>query len=95
MRRGVEEGSTRHVESILERRVAFRVLLAQIQEGRDVVARIARHGTDSHCETVCHTNYAKLRYGILLEVFTNELLGVANCEKVARGSEIFFQHCKG
>lgn len=46
-------------------------------------------------EAIAHADYAQLGDGILFEEFGDEVAGITDREKVARGSEVLLLHCDG
>lgn len=93
--RGVEEARARHLQRILQARMAARVLLAELVQRGPVLVRVAGHGGDAHGEPIAHADDAELGDGVLLEEFRDEVAGVAEREEVAARSEVFFQHRDG
>ena len=88
----VEERGARHLERVLQRRVALWVRGRLRGQSGDVVRRVARQVAEADGQAVAHAEHAELRDGVLLEEFGDKVLSVAEGEKVAAGAHVLFGH---
>ncbi len=56
---------------------------------------IARHVTDSGCDTIAHAYYSQLRYRVLLEELPNKGFGIRKRQEVPGGTKVFLDHGNG
>lgn len=83
---GVEESRSSHFKGILQARLTFGILSAQTLDFGDVIGGIAADIADSHSESISHTDYSELRYGILLEELSYKFFCVSQHQEIASRS---------
>jgi hypothetical protein len=94
MRRGVEKCSSAHLKRILETWIPLRLLILELLEFFDVLGRVATHITNPYRNSIPHTDYAKLGYWVLFEVFRDEFRTKTYGEEISCRPQIFLNHSK-
>jgi len=85
MRWGIEQEGSAHLESILQAGIPLRILVGECLQLLNMLCWIAAHIANPNGNSITHSYYTELGYGILLEVLGDELGGVLHGEAVSCG----------
>ncbi len=72
--------------------MTLRFLFPECQYGPDMMVRIPTHVANPDRKSVSHADDAQLRDRVLFEELGDKLLRVAECEEVARRTEVLLRH---
>lgn len=88
----VEECGAAHVQGVLQTGLSLGLLFPYGLQAGNMVGGVAACVRDTLSEAVAHADYAQLGYGVLLEEFKYEGLGVAEGKEVAGRPHVGFEH---
>lgn len=91
---GVVQRSSRHLQRVLQTRVALSLVVPDLLDVLDMVGGVSTHVTDANRDPIAHAEDTQVRDRVLLEELGDELRGIATGEDVSCRSEVFLHHGK-